>query len=102
MNVSYHSNLKNPMDVCPSFCPGEDKPIKVMVYSHGGEPAILNAIGDLGDSILVFGDDAKKTLGYPRRFVFAFDGELFKRLLDAYTDESDLTIGELWGHARSV
>lgn len=102
MNKSYHKNLKNNNDICPTFCPKEDKSTKVIVYSYGGEPVVLTAIRDFGDSIMVFGRDRKKALRYPRRFVFSFDKDLYKDLVEAYTRTDAVTVAELWKKARPV
>lgn len=99
MNKSYHDYLINTNNICPLLCPKVDIPIKVMVYSLGGKLAILNAVRDSVRSVLVYGDDPKKTIGYPRRFVFTLDMNLFHRLESAYLNQEADAVRRLWGEA---
>ena len=93
---------KNSDYFCPFFCPTKDKPEKVLVFSHRGEPALLSAVEVNKESILVYGDSPKKTIAYPRRYVFKMDDNLYDRLVKAFSIGNYDLLNNIWGEAVSV
>ena len=84
--------------------------MRVIAMAYGFKPLDRALVRDAGQTVFVAADQRKNAdgtyraegIGFPRSFVFRFSDSLLARLENAWDQQNEVELKDLWGGAESI